>query len=122
MKERESLGVVADQLGSPTFAADLAGAILNIIKTGDWIAGLYHYSNEGIISWYDFANAIKELSGSKCTINAITTDRFPTPAKRPGYSGLDKEKIKSNFKLNIPYWKDSLQICLEKLMSQNSTS
>ncbi|MBV4358341.1 dTDP-4-dehydrorhamnose reductase [Pinibacter aurantiacus] len=120
MNERESINVVNDQLGSPTFAADLAKAILDIcqwsIDNKQWPAGIYNYSNEGIISWYDFAVAIKELSNSKCQVNPIPSSAYPTPAKRPAYSAFDKEKIKSTFRLHIPEWKDSLHACLLQIM------
>ncbi len=115
MQEREELNVVSDQVGSPTYAADLAAAILHIISSGKWQAGIYNYSNEGVISWYDFAVAIKELSGSNCRVNAIPTSAYPTPAKRPAYSVLDKSKIMATFDLPIPGWKKSLATCLERL-------
>jgi dTDP-4-dehydrorhamnose reductase len=115
MQEREELNVVSDQVGSPTYAADLAAAILHIISSGKWEAGIYHYSNEGVISWYDFAVAINELSVSNCKVNAIPTSAYPTPAKRPAYSVLDKSKIMATFHLLIPGWKKSLATCLERL-------
>ena len=120
MREKENLNVVSDQVGSPTYAADLANAILKIaqssqLKTDSWKPGIYHYSNEGVISWYDFAVAIKELTGSKCTVNAIPTTAYPTPAKRPAWSVFDKEKIKSTYKIDIPHWKDSLILCIARL-------
>ncbi|MBO9150727.1 dTDP-4-dehydrorhamnose reductase [Chitinophaga sp. GCM10012297] len=115
MKERESLNVVFDQTGTPTYAPDLAHAILTILGHPSLAeGGIYHYSNEGVASWYDFAMAIKELTGSKCAVNPITSDQYPTPAQRPAYSVLNKEKIKSVFGLEIPYWKDSLAVCLGK--------
>ncbi|MDX1937794.1 MAG: dTDP-4-dehydrorhamnose reductase [Flavihumibacter sp.] len=115
MKERQSLNVVNDQLGSPTYAADLANAILQIVNSGNWQPGIYHYSNTGVISWYQFAVAIKELAGLNCTVNPIPTSAYPTPAKRPAYSVFNKEKIQGTYKLHIPDWKDSLKICLTKL-------
>lgn len=115
MQEREELNVVSDQVGSPTYAADLAAAILHIISSGKWKGGIYHYSNEGVISWYDFAVAIKELSGFTCVVNPIPTLQYPTPAKRPAYSVLDKSKIMATFDLPIPDWKKSLATCLERL-------
>jgi len=115
MSEREELNVVSDQVGSPTYAADLATAILHIISSGKWKGGIYHYSNEGVISWYDFAVAIKELSGFTCVVNPIPTLQYPTPAKRPAYSVLDKSKIMATFDLPIPDWKKSLATCLERL-------
>ncbi|HNU15684.1 MAG TPA: sugar nucleotide-binding protein, partial [Chitinophagaceae bacterium] len=112
MSEREELNVVNDQVGSPTYAADLADAILQIISSGKWHPGIYHYSNEGIISWYDFAVAIKELSGSNCSVKPIPTSRYPTPAKRPAYSVLDKTKIQAVFGLRLKDWKSSLATCI----------
>jgi dTDP-4-dehydrorhamnose reductase len=107
--------VVNDQVGSPTYAADLAEAILNIISAGKWHPGIYHYSNNGVISWFDFATAIKEFSGNNCKVSPIPTSQFPTPAKRPAYSVLDKTKFKATFNLPIKDWKESLKECLNKL-------
>jgi dTDP-4-dehydrorhamnose reductase len=115
MQEREELKVVNDQTGSPTYAADLAEAILQIISAGTWEPGIYNYSNEGTITWYDFAVAIKELSGSNCKIIPISTSEYPTLAKRPAYSVLDKSKIKSTYQLLIQPWRASLQKCIEAL-------
>lgn len=131
MKERTEINVVNDQVGAPTYAADLAKCILEIIKResvirqiqslsidsglSTLIPGTYHYSNRGRISWYDFAVAIKELSGSACTINPIPSSQYPTPAKRPAFSLLDTHKIEKTFHCEIPDWKDSLKICLERL-------
>ncbi len=109
MSERDEISVINDQVGSPTYAKDLAQAIVDIIEGEDWVGGVYHYSNEGEISWYDFAVAIKELKGLECTINPIPTTQYPTPAKRPKYSLLDKSKIKRTFKVEVPNWKESLQ-------------
>lgn len=119
MKDREKLGVVSDQQGTPTYAADLAIAILKIINSGNWEPGIYHYSNDGAITWFDFATAIRDLTHSKCEVNPITTAQFPTPAKRPGYSVFDKGKIKSVYGLSIPDWKYSLSNCIEKLKTGN---
>ncbi|HQV59287.1 MAG: dTDP-4-dehydrorhamnose reductase [Chitinophagaceae bacterium] len=115
MNEREELNVVSDQFGSPTYAADLAEAILQIISSGQWHPGIYHYSNEGKISWYEFAVAIKALSGNVCKVNPIPTSQYPTPAKRPAYSVLDKTKIQSAFSVRIKDWKTSLETCLSRL-------
>lgn len=115
MQERESLGVVHDQIGTPTYAADLAQVIMQVISSNIWKGGVYHYSNEGEISWYDFASAINDLKGFGCTINAIASTAFPTPAKRPAYSLLDKHKIKKEYNITVPYWEDSLKIMLAKL-------
>jgi dTDP-4-dehydrorhamnose reductase len=112
MSERNEINVVSDQIGSPTYAVDLAKTILDIIASGKWESGIYHYSNEGKISWYEFAVAIKELTGSNCSINPIPTSAYPTPAKRPHYSLLDKERIKAVFQITVPSWKSSLQRCI----------
>ncbi len=119
MKERESLNVVSDQLGCPTYAADLAAAIMKIIESNSTeknIAGIYHYSNRGVTNWHEFAMAIKEFSGSNCIVNPITTSQYPTPAKRPQYSVMDTSKIQQTFNLQIPEWKESLKICIDKLL------
>lgn len=117
MKEKEQLNVVSDQQGCPTYAADLAAAIMQIIVADKAVdkAGIYNYSNSGVINWYQFATAIKELSGSPCLVNPIPAVQFPTPAKRPAYSVLDTTKIQETFHINIPFWKDSLQQCLALL-------
>lgn len=118
MKERESIGVVNDQVGAPTYAADLAKAILHIIHSNQWKGGTYHYSNSGKISWYDFAVAIKEISGSNCVVNPIASSQFPTPAKRPSFSLLNTDKIKESFGITIPHWRTSLEICLGQLTTK----
>jgi dTDP-4-dehydrorhamnose reductase len=113
--ERDELGIIFDQVGTPTYARDLAGVILNGIYNSKFNSKgceLYHYSNEGVCSWYDFAKAIFELSERSCKVNAIETKDYPTPAKRPHYSVLNKAKIKSKLGVSIPYWKDSLLECL----------
>lgn len=115
MSEREEISVIDDQIGSPTYAHDLAKAIVDIINSGKWVPGIYHFSNEGEISWFDFASAIKELKGLTCKINPIPTSAYPTPAKRPAFSLLDKGKIKDVYGLVVPYWKNSLESMLEKL-------
>lgn len=115
MSERDEISVINDQVGSPTYAKDLAQAIVDIIDGDDCVGGIYHYSNEGEISWYDFAIAIRELQGLDCKINPIPTTQYPTPAKRPKYSLLDKSKIKRTFKVEVPNWKDSLERMLKEL-------
>jgi dTDP-4-dehydrorhamnose reductase len=119
MQEKESLNVVFDQVGTPTYAVDLAQVILTVLsKVYDVPAsygGVYHYSNEGVISWYDFAVAIKELTNATCTVLPVTSDKYPTAAKRPAYSVFNKQKIKDTFELQIPYWRNSLQVCLKNL-------
>lgn len=119
MKDRESINVVNDQVGAPTYAADLAAGIMEIIAKGKWQAGIYHYSNLGKISWYDFAVAIQELSGLTCKVNPIPSSSYPTPAKRPSFSLLDTTKIRTSFGINIPEWKDSLKKCLHQLKSNS---
>lgn len=109
MQERESINVVNDQIGSPTYAADLAQAIMEIIESPNWISGIYNYSNEGEISWYEFALSIKEFGGYDCQIGGIPSASYPTPAKRPEFSLLDKKKIKEVYNLNIPDYNDSLK-------------
>jgi dTDP-4-dehydrorhamnose reductase len=119
MKDRESINVVSDQQGCPTYAADLASAIMQIIQSDKKIAGstIFNYSNTGAINWYQFAVAIKELSGSNCIVNPIPATQYPTPAKRPSYSVMDTTKIQQTFNLGIPQWKDSLKLCLKLLGS-----
>ncbi|EJL66746.1 dTDP-4-dehydrorhamnose reductase [Flavobacterium sp. CF136] len=109
MKEKESINVVNDQIGSPTYAADLAQAMLDIIKSPNWIPGIYNYSNEGEISWYEFALSIKELGGYSCNVGGIPSASYPTPAKRPEFSLLDKKKIKIIYNLDVPDYKESLR-------------
>ena len=115
MQERDSLSVVNDQIGSPTYAADLAQAIMTIITHPNWQAGLYHFSNEGEISWYEFALAIQEIGGFDCEVSGIPTSAYPTPAKRPQYSLLDKIKIKATFGVIVPDYKESLERCMRLL-------
>jgi dTDP-4-dehydrorhamnose reductase len=113
MQERDSLNVVNDQIGSPTYAADLAEAILTIITHPHWQAGIYHFSNEGEISWYEFALAIQEIGGFNCVISGIPSSDYPTPAKRPHYSLLDKSKIATTFRVVVPAYRESLKTCIE---------
>lgn len=113
-KEKDTLSVVYDQVGTPTYATDLALAVMQIIDNGFNGYHLYHYSNEGVLSWYDFAYEIFALSGMKVHINPIESNQYPTPAKRPAYSVLSKEKIK-NIGIKVPYWKESLAQCLSIL-------
>ena len=120
-KERGKLNVVFDQIGTPTYAYDLAKAILDILpnlKTKNTI-DIYHYSNEGVTSWYDFAKEIIDLSEIDCVINAIETKDYPLPATRPQYSILNKSKIKQEFNITIPYWRDSLKTCLNIIKNHN---
>ncbi len=117
--ERDSLNVVFDQVGTPTYAGDLAAAIFQIIESRSYAApqngGLYNFSNEGVCSWYDFAQAIVEMSGENCKVSPCHSSEFPSKVKRPNYSVLDKTKIKSAFGVAIPYWRSSLDGCIERL-------
>ena len=115
MKTKPEISVVADQYGSPTYARDLAIAIMQIISDGKWVPGIYHFTNDGIINWFDFASAIKKLSGLSCIIHPITTEQYPTPAKRPKYSVLDKTKIQQTFGIKLKNWKESLEDCLREM-------
>lgn len=113
--EREELGVVFDQIGTPTYARDLARAIQHILHQGI-VPGIYHYSNEGVCSWYDFTKMIFVLGGiNSCNLKPLHTDEYPTPAARPHYSVLDKTKIKQTYGVAVPYWMDSLKECLAAL-------
>ena len=115
-KEKEQLGVIFDQVGTPTYARDLAKAILEVIpKINNDKVEIYNYSNEGVLSWYDFAKEIMHMAKLNCAINPIETKEYPTPAMRPHYSIVNKSKIKKEFGIIIPYWKDSLDECLKKM-------
>lgn len=115
-KERDRLGVIFDQVGTPTYARDLAKTILEILpQIKNESPEIYHYSSEGVTSWYDFSKTIFELSKINCDVNAITAEEYPLPAPRPYYSLLNKVKIKNDFNISIPYWKDSLKECIELL-------
>lgn len=114
-QEKEQLGVIFDQIGTPTYARDLAVAIMAIIEKGI-VPGIYHFSNEGVISWYDFTKAIHRIAGiTTCHVRPLHTAEYPTPAARPHYSVLDKTKIKETFGIDIPYWEESLAECIKKL-------
>ena len=114
-KEKPELGVIFDQIGSPTYARDLAVAIFAAINQGVK-PGIYHFSNEGVISWYDFTKAIHRIAGiTQCHVRPLHTSEYPTPANRPHYSVLDKTKIKQTYGIEVPYWEDSLAECIEKL-------
>ena len=121
MAERERIGVVADQYGSPTYAADLANAIMQIIAKQNFVPGIFHYCNTGIITWHQFAQAIREISRASCKVDAITTADNPTPAKRPSYSALDTQKYQQTFHIPIPQWRESLEHCLGILRSHKSS-
>ncbi|MDB5024580.1 MAG: rfbD [Mucilaginibacter sp.] len=113
--ERDELKIIADQIGTPTYAMDLARCILQIISAKDKAYGTYHFSNEGVASWYDFAKAIFDISAAKVKVLPIKTSEYPLPAVRPAYSVMDKTKIKQTFGIEIPYWRDSLITCISKL-------
>jgi dTDP-4-dehydrorhamnose reductase len=115
MKTKDQLGIVYDQVGSPTYARDLAQAIKEIIPKASGNYGLYHFANQGVTSWYDLTKCIQEELKIDCDINPIETHEYPLPAKRPHYSVLNTSKIKNTFNLHIPYWKESLKLCLQKL-------
>lgn len=113
---KDELGVIFDQIGTPTYASDLARAIMAAVEHGV-VAGIYHYSGEGVASWYDFTKAIHRLAGiTDCQVNPIHTSEYPTPAKRPAYSVLDKTKIKQTYGIRIPHWEESLAKCINLLM------
>ena len=115
-KERESLGVIFDQVGTPTYARDLARVIFEAIRQGV-VPGMYHFSNEGVCSWYDFTKAIHRLAGiATCHVKPLHTSEYPTKAKRPHYSVLDKTKIKETFNIEIPHWMDSLAECVSQMI------
>jgi dTDP-4-dehydrorhamnose reductase len=114
-RERDELRIIWDQVGTPTYAIDLAGAVLHIIETRSQAFGLYHYSNEGLTSWYDFATAIFELSGTTVKTTPIRTAEYPTKATRPAFSVMDKSKAKTELGIAIPHWRTSLQTCLNRL-------
>ncbi|MBL6962867.1 MAG: dTDP-4-dehydrorhamnose reductase [Bacteroidetes bacterium] len=118
-REKGSLQVVHDQLGSPTYASDLALVILEMINQDCPHKGFYHYTNEGVISWYEFANEIIQLSGINCEVNAIPGMEYPTAATRPAYSVLDTTKIKKDYELEIPFWRNSLIKCIENLKKES---
>lgn len=114
-KEKPELGVIFDQIGTPTYARDLAVAIFTAIEKGI-VPGIYHFSNEGVISWYDFTKAIHRIAGiTSCHVRPLHTSEYPTPARRPHYSVLDKSKFKNIYGMEIPYWETSLQACISKL-------
>lgn len=115
-KEKTELGVIFDQIGTPTYARDLAVAIMTALDKGIE-TGVYHFSNEGVISWYDFTKAIHRIAGIKdCKVRPLHTSEYPTAANRPAYSVLDKTKIKQTYGIEIPYWEDSLKECIERLI------
>jgi len=114
-KEREQLNIIYDQIGTPTYARDLARTVLNIIQHKEWKPGIYNYSNEGVASWYDFAVAIRDIAQLKTKLLPIETSQYPTPAMRPKYSVLNKKKVKETVGFEIPYWRESLEKCMALL-------
>ncbi|MBO5244122.1 MAG: dTDP-4-dehydrorhamnose reductase [Muribaculaceae bacterium] len=116
--ERSELGVVCDQIGTPTYALDLAEAIYTILTARQWVPGIYHFSDEGVCSWYDFTKAIHRIAGIKsCNVKPIATDDYPTLAARPPYSVLDKTRIKKTYGITIPHWEESLVDCINRLQN-----
>ena len=119
-KDKPALKVVFDQVGSPTYARDLARAIVTVISADEWHCGIYHFSNEGVISWYDFTKAIHRLAGiTTCDVQPCHSDEFPAKAHRPAYSVLDKTKYKATFGVTVPYWLDSLKDTIDQLLTYN---
>ena len=119
-KEKPELGVIFDQIGTPTYARDLARAIMTAIEKGIQ-PGIYHFSNEGVISWYDFTKAIHRLAGiTTCHVRPLHTSEYPTPAHRPHYSVLDKTKLKQTYGIEVPYWEESLAECIAKLTDETA--
>ena len=116
MKERSMIKIVNDQWGSPTYAPDLAEAVIRIIQAEDFVPGIYHFSNEGKISWYEFARAIKEMIRSECELFPITTEEYPTAAKRPKFSLLDCSKIQIIYGVKLKPWHSSLKACVNRLI------
>lgn len=117
-RERDSLNVIFDQVGTPTYAADLADALLQVISADKLISGVYHYSNEGVCSWYDFTLAIHQIAGIDCRVLPIESKDYPAKTPRPHYSVLNKKKIKSNYNIQIPHWEDGLRRCMAILTAK----
>ncbi|MDO9154327.1 MAG: dTDP-4-dehydrorhamnose reductase [Paludibacter sp.] len=116
--ERDSLNVIYDQIGTPTYAADLADTILRVLSYGTFVPGVYHFSDEGVCSWYDFTKSIHRIAGIKCDVRPIETKDYPTRTPRPHYSVLNKAKIKATFGIAIPHWEESLENCILILKKQ----
>ena len=118
-KEQPKIKVVCDQIGTPTYAQDLAQAIYKVLMSHQWVEGIFHYANEGVCSWYDFAKTIHRLAGiTGCEIKAIPTEEYPTAATRPFYSVFDKTRIKATYGAEVPYWEDSLKKCIERINNE----
>lgn len=117
--EHSEIKVVCDQIGSPTYALDLARAIYRVLLSHQWVEGIFHYSNEGVCSWYDFAKAIHRVAGIKgCNVCPIPTEEYPTAASRPFFSVLDKSRIKATYGADVPYWEDSLINCINRIKNE----
>lgn len=114
-RERDTLSVVFDQIGTPTYAADLAAAVFAVIEASCWLPGIYHFSNEGVCSWYDFACEIHRQAGIECEVRPILSEHYPSKTPRPHYSVLDKTKMKETFGIRIPHWTEALARCLQHL-------
>lgn len=114
-EERDSLNVIYDQIGTPTYAADLADTIMQIIKNETFVPGIYHFSDEGVCSWYDFTKSIHRIAGISCDVHPIETKDYPARTPRPQYSVLNKAKIKATYGIKIPHWEESLVTCIEIL-------
>lgn len=112
---QKEVRVICDQIGTPTYARDLARAIIKVLQSHQWVAGIYHFTNEGAASWYDFAHAIFRIAGKKVNLIPIPTEDYPTPATRPAYSILDRSCIKATYGVEIPHWEDSLEDCMRQL-------
>jgi|AntAceMinimDraft_11_1070367.scaffolds.fasta_scaffold00775_13 dTDP-4-dehydrorhamnose reductase len=121
-RERDQLSVVNDQVGTPTYAVDLASFILELIKNNIGKYGIYHYSNEGVASWYDFAKAIFQEAHISVDLKPIPSSEYPLPAKRPSYSVMNKSKVKENFKINLPHWQDSLKVAIAQNIAYEKIS
>jgi len=117
-RERDTLNVIFDQVGTPTYAADLADALLQIVSADKFIPGVYHYSNEGVCSWYDFTIAIHQIAGINCRVLPIESKDYPAKTPRPHYSVLNKKKIKTNYNIQIPHWEDGLHRCMAILAAK----
>lgn len=117
--EQSKIKVVSDQIGTPTYALDLARAIYTVLMSHQWVEGIFHFSNEGVCSWYDFAKSIHRIAGiDKCEIKPIPTEEYPTAASRPFYSVLDKTRIKATYGVKAPYWEDSLIECIKRINNE----
>ena len=117
-EKQDRIRVVCDQIGTPTYARDLANAILAVLKSHQWVAGIYHFTNEGAASWYDFAKAIFRIAGKDVNVVPIPTEDYPTPASRPAYSILDRSRIKATYGVEIPHWEEALADCIKLIQNQ----